>query len=75
MTKELLLAFSDQVTSARLYLEMLVKIPRLNLKTGCIDRLLRYTSFRSLALFSSRKKRLSYLSHAISPHLHGKMIN
>ena len=29
----------------------------------------------SIALFSSRKKWLSYLSHAISPYLHGKLIN
>ena len=29
----------------------------------------------STALFSFRKKWLNYLSHAISPYLHGKLIN
>ena len=29
----------------------------------------------SIALFSSRRKWLSYLSHAISPYLHGRLIN
>ena len=29
----------------------------------------------SIALFSSHKKRLSYLSHTISPYLHGKLMN
>ena len=29
----------------------------------------------SMALFPSRKKWLSYLSHSISPYLHGKVIN
>ena len=43
--------------------------------TVCINSLLCYISFvSSIALFSSRKKWLSYLSHAISPYLHGKLI-
>ena len=58
--------------SARLYLEVLVTIPRLNLKT------VSYVIFpfvSSMALFSSHKKWLSDLSHAISPYLHGMLIN
>ena len=56
--------------SARLYLEVLVTILRLNLKTVRIDSfLLFYVIFpfvSSIALFSSRKKWLSYLLHGIT---------
>ena len=53
--------------SARLYLEVLVTIPRLNFKTVFIDMLLCYISFCFLysSFFCFRKKWLSYLSHAI----------
>ena len=62
---------------ARLYLEVLVTMtPQLNLKTECIDSLLCYFSF--CFLYSSvffLKKVTLYLSHAINPYLHGKLIN
>ena len=64
--------FFKSIPSARLYFEELVTIPRLNLKTVCIFI---FPFVSSIALFSSRKKWLSYLSHAISPYLHGKLIN
>ena len=61
---------------ARFYLEVLVTVPRLNLKTVCIDILLCYISFCFFySSVSSRKKWLSYLSYAISPSLHGKLLN
>ena len=61
---------------AQIKKKVFVTIPRLNLKTVCIDSLLCYISFvSSMALFSFRKKWLSYLPHAISPYLHGKLIN
>ena len=61
----------------KLYLEVLMAIARLNLKTVCIDNLVCYISFCFLfcSLFSYLKKWLSYLSHAISPCLHGKLVN
>ena len=66
------IGFFKSSASARLYLKVLVTIPRLNLITVCIDSLLCYIPFVfSVALFSSRKKWLSYLSHDI----HGKLIN
>ena len=44
MTKELLLDFSNQVLLQD-YLQVLVTIPWLNLKTVCIDSLLGYILF------------------------------
>ena len=75
--KEHFIGFFKSSLSPRLYLEVLVTmIPRLNFKTVCIDILLCYICFiSSVALFSSRKKWPSYLSHAISPYLHEKLIN
>ena len=70
--KGTLIGFFRSNPSARLYLEVLVTIPRLNLKT------VSYVIFpfvSSMALFSSHKKWLSDLSHAISPYLHGMLIN
>ena len=61
--------------SARLNLEVLVTIARLNLRTVCIDSLLSYISLCFLFVFSYCKKWLSSLSHGISPYLHGKLIN
>ena len=74
--KETFIGFFKSSASARLYLEVLVTIPHLNLKTVCIDSVLCYISFwSSVALCSSRKRWLSYLSPAISPYLHRKLIN
>ena len=71
------IGFFKSSLSARLYLEVLVTmIPRLNLKTACIDSLFCYISFfPSIALLPFGKKWLSYLSHAFSPYLNGKLIN
>ena len=60
--------------------EVLETIVRLNLKTKCIETLLCYIflfifTLALCVLFSYRKMWLSYLSHAISPYLHGKLIN
>ena len=52
-----------------------IKIPRLNLKTVCIDSLLCRFFVSSIALFSSGKKWLSYPSHAVNPYLHRRLIN
>ena len=59
MTKELLLAFSNQVL----------------LQQGSYCDYVMFPFASPIALFSSRKKWLSYLSHAISPYLHGKLTN
>ena len=65
--------------SATLYLEMLVTIARVNLKQCALTvSYVIFPFFFSLAfcvLFSYRQKWLSYLSHAINPYLHGKLIN
>ena len=59
------IGFFESSPFARLYLEVLVTMPRLNLKTVCVDSLSFYISFLYfLALFSSRKQ-----------WLHGKLIN
>ena len=59
--------FFKSSPSARLYLEVLATmIPRLNLKTVCVGSLLCNISFCFLySSIFSRKKWLSYLSHAI----------
>ena len=67
--------FFKSSSSARLCLKVLVKMPRLNLKTACIDSLLCYISFCFLYSSDFFLLWLSYLSHAISPYLHGKLIN
>ena len=59
ITKELLLAFSNQVLTQCALTVPYVMFPFVS----------------SIVLFSSRKKWLSYLSHAISPYLHGKLIS
>ena len=70
--KRTFIRFFKSIPSARLYFEELVTIPRLNLKTVCIFI---FPFVSSIALFSFRKKWLSYLSYTISPYLHGKLIN
>ena len=74
--KRTCIGFFKSSESARLYLEVLAW---LKLKAVCIDSLLCYISF--CFLFSSLcsvfywKKWVGYLSHVISPYLHGKLIN
>ena len=57
--------FFKSSPTARLYLEVSVKMARLNLKTVCIDSLLCYIPFASslavCILFSYRKKRFKYM--------------
>ena len=60
----------------KIYLDVLVAIPRLNLKSCALTVFYVIFPFVSaIDLSSSCKKWLSYLSHAISPYLHGKLIN
>ena len=74
--KRTVIGFFKSSPSARFYLELLMTISRLNSRAACIDSLLFYISFCFLhSSVFSRKKWLSYLSHAISPYLHRKLIN
>ena len=64
------IGFSKSSPSGRLYLEELVTIPRLNLKTVCVDSLFCYICFCFLysSVFFSREKTLIL-------YFHGKLIN
>ena len=74
--KEICIDFFKSSPSARLYLEVLVTISRLNLKQCALAfSYVIYPFVSSIALFSSRKKWLHYLSHTSGPHLQGKLIN
>ena len=60
------IGFFKSSTSERLYLEILVTIPRLNFKTVCIDNLLCYISFcflYSSVLFSQKVTKLPLACH------------
>ena len=77
ITYRTFIGFAKFSPSARLYLEAFVTMTaRLNLKTEGIDSLLWffYFSFLYSSVFFLWKM-TSYLSHAISPYLHGKLIN
>ena len=67
-------SFIGSNPSARVCLEVLVTILSLNLETVYIGSFLCYISFCFLysPVFFSHK--VTYLSHAISPYLHGKLI-
>ena len=74
--KGIFIDFFKSSPSARLYLEVLVTISRLNLKQCALAfSYVIYPFVSSIALFSSRKKWLHYLSHTSGPHLQGKLIN
>ena len=74
--KGIFIGFFKSSPSARLYLEVLVTISRLNLKQCALAfSYVIYPFVSSIALFSSRKKWLHYLSHTSGPHLQGKLIN
>ena len=70
------IGFFKSIPSARLYFLFGSVNDDTSVELESIDGLICYISFCfSIALFSSRKKWLSCLSHAISPYLHGKSLN
>ena len=70
------IGFFKSIPSARLYFLFGSVNDDTSVELESIDGLICYISFCfSIALFSSRKKWLSCLSHAISPYLHGKLMN
>ena len=69
------IGFFKSSSSGRLYLQVLVTIPRTWKQRALTVSYVTFLFVSSIALFSSRKKWLDYLSHVISPYLHEKLIN